>query len=243
MQEPPKRRRTSRGECALCGAEFGKAQMTRHLEKHQKEQQAAPGLRANRFHLIVEGRHAPEYWLHLDVRADATLKDLDGFLRGIWLECCGHLSAFTINDISYDVTGQDNPEEEEEAGDSFHGLVFGGPPPKSMHVWLSEVLTPGMKFMHQYDFGSTTELKLRVVSEHEGSAVPADVLTLARNVAPEVECETCGQPATLPGVDEDGEYRELCKKCAKRAKLDEWLLPVVNSPHTGVCGYVGGMED
>lgn len=59
MQEPPKRRRTSRGECALCGAEFGKAQMTRHLEKHQEEQKVAPGLRASRFHLIVEGRHAP----------------------------------------------------------------------------------------------------------------------------------------------------------------------------------------
>lgn len=97
--------------------------------------------------------------------------------------------------------------------------------------------------MHQYDFGSTTELKLRVVSEHEGAAVPAAALTLARNIAPEIECETCGQPAAWLGTGEDGEYRELCKKCAERAKLDEWLLPVVNSPRSGVCGYEGGMED
>lgn len=242
MQEPPKRRRTSRGLCALCGAEFGKAQMTRHLEKHHAEQEAAPGVRARRFHLVVEGRHSPEYWLHLDVRADATLKDLDSFLRGIWLECCGHLSAFEIADVRYDVTGQDDVEEEEEEADDFFrglGLVFGGPPPKSMNFWLSETLTSGTKFTHQYDFGSTTELKLRVVSEHAGASAPAAVLLLARNVAPEFECETCGQPAVWLGADEDGEYRELCRKCAKRAKLDEWLLPIVNSPRAGVCGYEG----
>jgi len=35
----------------------------------------------------------------------------------------------------------------------------------SMNVPLGKVLTAGMKFVHEYDFGSTTELVLRVVSE------------------------------------------------------------------------------
>jgi hypothetical protein len=244
MEELPKRRRTSRGRCALCGAEFGKAQMTRHLEKHQAEQDAATGPGTKRYHLLVEGRHSPEYWLHLDVQADATLRDLDSFLRGIWLECCGHLSAFEINDARYDVTVEDTAEEEEEdeEDDDFFGglgLMFGGPPPKSMSIRLSEALTPGTKFTHQYDFGSTTELKLRVVSEHEGDPGPDAVRLLARNVAPEFECEKCGEPAVWLGTDEEGEYRELCQKCAKRAKRDEWLLPIVNSPRAGVCGYEG----
>ncbi|MBK6433513.1 hypothetical protein [Candidatus Amarolinea dominans] len=28
--------------------------------------------------------------LHLEMRGKATLKDLDEYLRAIWLECCGH---------------------------------------------------------------------------------------------------------------------------------------------------------
>ena len=240
MQELPKRRRTSRGKCALCGAEFGKAQMTRHLEKHHAEQAAAKGKTAQRFHLLVESRHAPEYWLHLDVRANAPLADLDSFLRGIWLECCGHLSAFEIDGVRYDVTVKGISDEEDE--DDFLsglGLVFGGPAPKSMGVRLSETLLTGTHFSHEYDFGSTTELKLRVVSEHNGVPGSPAVLLLARNISPEFACEHCGEPAVWMGVDTDGEYRELCKKCAKRTKLDEWLLPIVNSPRAGVCGYEG----
>ena len=33
--------------------------------------------------------------------ADATLADLDRFLRDIWLECCGHMSQFTIGKARY----------------------------------------------------------------------------------------------------------------------------------------------
>jgi len=30
------------------------------------------------------------------MRGSATLAKLDDYLRAIWLECCGHLSKFTI---------------------------------------------------------------------------------------------------------------------------------------------------
>jgi len=55
------------------------------------------------FHLLVEGRYLPEYWMHLLVTADISLKKLDTFLRDIWLECCGHLSAYTIEDKTYSI--------------------------------------------------------------------------------------------------------------------------------------------
>ena len=247
MQEPPKRRRTSRGVCALCKAETGKAQITRHLEKHLAEKDAAPGLHAARFHLRVEGAYSPEYWLHLDVRADATLDTLDTYLRRIWLECCGHLSAFTIGETRYEDTRLDPGEEEEDeegSGGDLAGLLpaFFRPPTKRMTVPLAQALTPGLVFRHEYDFGSTTELKIRVLSAHVGDGTEDAVLLLARNVAPETLCENCEQPAVWLGVDEEGEYRELCGKCAKRMKLDEWLLPVVNSPRAGVCGYEGPAE-
>ena len=51
-------------------------------------------------HLVVGGRYAPMYWLHLDASAEATLEDLDGYLRKCWLECCGHRSAFRLGERS-----------------------------------------------------------------------------------------------------------------------------------------------
>ena len=38
---------------------------------------------------------------------------------------------------------------------------------KSMNIKLGRVLGPGMKFFHEYDFGTTTHLALKVVSEGE----------------------------------------------------------------------------
>ena len=45
--------------------------------------------------LRAQANHIPPFWLYVAVRSDARLKDLDRFLRRIWLECCGHLSEFS----------------------------------------------------------------------------------------------------------------------------------------------------
>ncbi len=50
---------------------------------------------------MAEGLYAPEYWTHFEVPAAASLADVDRFLREIWLECCGHLSAFNIQGKEY----------------------------------------------------------------------------------------------------------------------------------------------
>ena len=93
-------RHVSTGTCSFCQATVSKATMTRHLGacKHRQALSVLPSdprksRRTTLLHLVVEG-YAP-YWLHLEVRADATLKTLDAFLRGLWLECCGHMSQFS----------------------------------------------------------------------------------------------------------------------------------------------------
>ncbi len=103
-------RRTSKGICNLCGGDFTKTTITRHLKSCSKmtdvTQAASSGRRTGPvkgFHLLVEGRYAPEYWMHLRVPAGMKLKKLDDFLRATWLECCGHLSAFRIDGRSYAV--------------------------------------------------------------------------------------------------------------------------------------------
>src|SRR6267154_297888 len=73
------------GLCRLCQRRFGKRQMGRHLtacwEKHLRPK---TGKKARRwFHLVVEGQHAHDYWLHLQAPANRTFGELDGLLRAI----------------------------------------------------------------------------------------------------------------------------------------------------------------
>jgi hypothetical protein len=101
-------RQTTEGTCTFCGRTFSKGGITRHLMACDARRQAYAalsgkrGLRTTRLlHLRVEGREAPEYWMNVELPADATLYDLDDFLRETWLECCGHLSAFDIEGREY----------------------------------------------------------------------------------------------------------------------------------------------
>jgi len=71
-----------------------------------------------------------DYWLYAAVPVESTLKDLDRFLRRIWLECCGHMSEFRSGRI---------------------------PVPKSTCIGLFD---ENEKLLHEYDFGDTTELKI-----------------------------------------------------------------------------------
>src|SRR6266550_21423 len=92
----------TKGRCRFCNAEYTKSGMAKHLQActTRKAAESNPGgkkaRRGQLFHLMVWGRYASMYWMHLDVPADATLTNLDRFLRDTWLECCGHLSAFRI---------------------------------------------------------------------------------------------------------------------------------------------------
>jgi hypothetical protein len=205
--------------------------MTRHLAKclaAHEQTAAAPGRPApatgKLFHLLVQGKGMANYWLHLEVPATATLKNLDAFLRHIWLECCGHLSAFTIRGVRYSVDA--------DAADPFDLL----PRERNMEVPLGKVLTRDLKCIHEYDFGTTTLLELKVLGERIGPiANEHRVKLLARNEPPAIVCGKCGQPAAWVGVWEDDSA--VCEECL--GGRDEGFLPVVNSPRMGVCGYTG----
>jgi hypothetical protein len=53
-----------------------------------------------------------------------------------------------------------------------------------MSVALSRILTPGMSFRHSYDFGTSTELGLRVVGQIAGAPDRAKIYQMARNLPP-----------------------------------------------------------
>lgn len=215
------------GQCAICGAGITKAAMTNHLRSCRlkvAKTEMPPGGRKPKvgtaFHLLVEGRYLPQYWMHLEIPAKATLADLDSFLRKTWLECCGHLSVFKIFDFIYDIAGD---------GD------------ENMDVALQDVLAKGLRFYHDYDFGTTTKLALKVLGEWEAEIKGKTIRILSRNDPPPIVCEVCGKPATQvcgECIYDDAGW--LCDKCARKHECGEdVLLPVVNSPRVGMCGYTG----
>ncbi len=223
----------SNGECALCGGTYRKAGMNRHLKSCVKRRTLSGKLLNGKlkqikgYHLVVEGYHLPDYWLHIEVTERTSLRNLDKFLRNAWLECCNHLSALTIQGKLYmsELTG--DPWIDSHSEDM--GLAIG------------DVVRPGMRFRYEYDFGTTTELILSVVSEHNSYPRKEPIRLLARNSPPLMTCVACGGIATI--VCGECIYVDqgwLCDKCAQSHECDQGLLlPVVNSPRVGMCGYIG----
>jgi len=52
---------------------------------------------------------------------------------------------------------------------------------KSMRVRLDKVLSPGQSCSYEYDYGTTTELKLKVIADREVEAKGKAIEVLARN--------------------------------------------------------------
>lgn len=223
-----------KGKCKYCGKEYTRSYMGRHLlacKERQSRLMAENGSRqCGYFVLKIYPRYVfrYDYWLFIEVREDATLRDVDSFLRDIWLECCGHLSAFNIGGTSYEVM----PDEDS----------FWGEPAKSMNYKLKTVLSKGMTIGYEYDFGSTTELILSVIDYRVGGRRKEKLTILSRNNPHEMICDECGKkPAVMicPMCMWEGEGL-LCEDCSETHSCGEdMLLDVCNSPRMGVCGYVG----
>ncbi|HEY1348548.1 MAG TPA: hypothetical protein VGF67_02840 [Ktedonobacteraceae bacterium] len=110
-----------------------------------------------------------------------------------------------------------------------------------MQTRLDHVFHPGLSCSYEYDFGTTTELRLRVLAEEALEATGESIQLLARNTPPAILCSTCGKQATsvcVQCVYEEGSW--LCADCAREHSCgSDTLLPVVNSPRVGMCGYAG----
>ena len=116
---------------------------------------------------------------------------------------------------------------------------------------LKEILESDMLFGYEYDFGSTTELAVKVLNYYNAPKQSEKVMILSRNNSPEFQCSICGEhrASWINDVDIYGEEPFWCDECADKleeGEFDEdidseevWLLPVTNSPRMGVCGYEG----
>jgi hypothetical protein len=201
------------GVCALCGHRATKATMVAHVETctaaHDKPGRSQP-LVMLRFDAVGQTR----YWLVVETAADSRLTSIDALLRQLWLECCGHMSAFRVGRRELAMTTP--------AAVAFARI--------------------GTKVEYEYDFGSTTALTGELVATRHGSIGRASVRLLARNDPPTWPCSRCKSPATVVCpycVDSgDGLFCDAHGGAHEHAD-EEVYLPVVNSPRMGVCGYTG----
>jgi hypothetical protein len=206
-------RSTNSGFCALCGQRATKTKMMAHIEAcdtaHDEIGQPQP-LIVLRFAAVGQ----PRYWLIIEAKADAPLRQVDKLLRQLWLECCGHMSAFRVG-------------RRELAMTTATSIAFAG---------------AASKVDYEYDFGSTTALTGELVGKRQGSIGRASVRLLARNEPILWPCDECEAPATTvcPYCIDSGDGRFCDAHADAHEHADEEVyLPVVNSPRMGVCGYTG----
>lgn len=222
------RGKQSKGTCVYCGQEMAKGAVARHLstcperrtiiDKAERKKVGSQTL----FHLRVQDAWQKPFWLDLEVRGSSTLEDLDIYLRGIWLECCDHLSQFSIGGWQ----GQEIGNERR----------------------VAEVFKSGIELTHIYDFGTSSETLIKAVGTREGKPTTARPIALmARNMMPEAKCIECEQPAAwlcIECLTEENVWGTLCDTHGKTHPHDNYGEPIglVNSPRLGMCGYDGPAE-
>jgi len=199
--------------------------MTRHLGACEKRSEAIatadqrPGPDGPVVHLQVQDTSSGEYWLHLEMDGSATLKHLDGYLRAIWLECCGHLSEFNTGGLG--------------------SRKFG------MARKVADVFKPGVELVHVYDFGTESVTLVRALEVRNGkSTVSKPIALMARNEEPVFPCQECGAPSTALCMECIYEHQRpgtLCEGHAESHPHEDYggTLALVNSPRVGMCGYDG----
>jgi hypothetical protein len=221
-------RKQSKGTCVYCGKQLAKAGMTKHLVACPQRQEAIAAAESKKgtseaiYHLRIQDAYGSDFWLDLEMRGSKLLLDLDDYLRAIWLECCGHMSQFSL-------------------GGGFAREV-------GMRRKINDVFKHGGELTHIYDFGTSSETIVKCVAVREGKPLTKNLIVLmARNNMPEYPCIVCGNPATHLCMEcqiEDQTPGTLCDQHTEGHPHDNYgePMPIVNSPRMGMCGYDGPAE-
>jgi hypothetical protein len=224
-----------KGTCYYCNKEFSKAGILKHMKSCKAMSEAmeldknSSKANINKFVLEILSKYNKDYWIYISIDANAALKDLDQFLRDIWLECCGHLSMFRIDGKNYESEVDDR---------SIFGRVK-----NDMNVKLKDVVAVNYKMQYEYDFGSTTYLEIKVLDKLRCSNKGKKIEIIGRNNEVQLNCSYCEELAAYYDYENES---YLCDNCYENHNEDDGMIEeigYVNSPRAGVCGYQGSEED
>ena len=137
METQRARRPISKGLCAFCKTELAKNKMTQHLKSCKQrlatiasQEEQSQETKTRLFHILAEGQYSPQYWLHFELPASASLWSVDGFLKAMWIDDLDHLSGFEINGTHYQYDYADNlysftgvKEEEEKSTEVIEKVI------------------------------------------------------------------------------------------------------------------------
>jgi hypothetical protein len=224
-------KRSFKGTCALCGASVDKRRSAVHCGTCAGAHDVDATRSAHLVTLRIAAVGASEYWLDAEADAGAALSKLDAFLRDIWVDCCGHLSMFSVPPFRYT-----------SSPSGLSGLRGRSNTERSMRTKVGEVFgRTGEKGTYDYDFGSTTRLAIERSGTREGRIGKQAVRLLVQNDPLPWTCSVCSQPATLVCCAHEAESSPFVCAAHENAHPcpDAMFLPVVNSPRMGVCGYTG----
>ena len=237
----------SLGTCALCGDSVNDITASGHLIECIAQQnlpassETDPSGYDQSLHLSVHDGSGL-YWMELAVWADTTLRQLDEFLRGMWLECCGHLSEFTILGVRYTNLA---PHPDDPNAAAIRADYWMEDDEEHTDVAVVDVMPQDALVSYEYDHGSATELFLENLGRHGdlvGLLRPRQpwhgdrIMVLARN-EPDEECVACGASARWRLLTPDSAAREpipFCDGC--RPDAGRYQL-VMNSPREGTDCY------
>lgn len=174
-----------------------------------------------------------EYWLDILINENFTLRDLDDLIRGVWVECCGHLSNFRIDGVKYEVSIDEDFFIFEKA--------------ETMDIALKDVLKRGQKISYEYDYGTPTDLEITVKAHKKGNTLD-QFWVVGNNDDLKHKCTYCKKRKAIY-IDPSTVYEEspkfICKRCFEELEDEEiddiYWLNVCNTPRMGVCGFDGPM--
>jgi hypothetical protein len=200
--------------------------------------------------LKISDLHRPHlYYIYLAAPDHLSLRDLDVYLRALWLQCCSHMSCFST-----------------DTGKEYYPQLFSNPsfPNFENHFLMSEMaisdfFSANDHCAYEYDFADRTQLQIQVI-QRITNAPKQKFTLLIRNEEPQYYCDSCQERIIIrycqacrqsfcEGCFVSSHLQDTKKKESKSVKNSkkmcgsDYCLPVVNSPRVGKCGYVGPIVD
>jgi len=214
---------TQNGICFVCNAQFPIAECKKHMNECVNNMIAETD-NSNQsltiLHLVAEVD--PKYWLYVIVRSDATLKDLNKFLREYWMED-DHLSCF----------------EYISAITTIPTMTLKEIPMKS--TIKTVFCDTSVNVQYIFDYGAWTYVYIKLVGIAVSKKEISHPMVIAKNVPLYHECTECKK---APGVALCSCDKCMCEGCSVNGcaecqlEQDE-LSPVFDSPRMGRGGFDG----
>jgi DNA-binding transcriptional regulator/RsmH inhibitor MraZ len=206
---------TDKVVCNICHNFFASSGIQRHVGACSKKYVESSKSESSSYLFKIYDKYMPDYFLHVLISEEAQLGHIDNFLRDIWLECCGHMSAFRQD---YDELKMDD---------------------------YVECLTHAKKTEYTYDFGSSTNLIIEFKKEFHGTQEHLIKLVARNTAikASCHRCENKEAKFICTECMYGGDEIIFCADCVKK-HIEKYhdgesymISNFVNSPRTGVCGY------